>query len=273
MTRILTAADRNQLITEYREGKALKSILQWCPVSLTQFYRVIRNAGLDPRSNQLILPEAEIIAAYLAGESEMALAQKYGVSRRAISRRLLANGITRRTISEANQQRMAELTEAERKALTQKANRARRGTPMRPESHQRRAITDQKSMCYATADERQMAHWLESAGLLVTPQLAVGAYNIDVAIHAPAIAVELRSRNEFPSNHWKRSEYLFNHGWAICYAFVSARDYPLTKAAADNIVTWAEELRSHPSSVRQHRVIRGDGKTHTSLSRKFEHRA
>jgi hypothetical protein len=79
-------------------------------------------------ANRMDLPTGEIVTRYISGESELALARAYSVTRAVIARRLREAGITRRSGSEASRLRMARMTPEERKDLARAANEAARGS-------------------------------------------------------------------------------------------------------------------------------------------------
>lgn len=269
MTRILTPCDRDYLTQAYREGATIQDLRQRFPISQTQFYRILREAHVVVRGSRKEVDAAALVSRYRAGESELALGLAFDVSRTLVRKRLSEAGVVPRGRSEANLQRMGQLTPQGRKDLTASANNAMRGRKATPGEQTQHAATYQDSLGYSTPDEMALMEWLEARGATCTAQLAVGAYNVDVAVHAPSIAVELRSRNAYPSNHRERSEYLFDQGWAICYVFASKRDFPLTEGAADYIAAWAQELSRDPSVRGQYRVIRGNGKPLASMERQF----
>ncbi len=269
MTRILTPHDRNDLIQAYRDGATSQDVRKRFPISVTQFYRILKEAGIAVRGSRRDIDAGALLARYKAGESELALARVFGVSRTAVRKRLIEGGVQPRNRSKANIQRMRDLTVQGRKDLTSAANQATRGSKATTERQALHATTYQNTLGYNTVDEMTLMEWLEARGATCTAQLAIGPYNVDIAIHEPPIAVELRSRGEYPPNHRERREYLFDQGWSICYVFAMKRDSPLTEGAADYITAWAQELSRQPPSRGQYRVIGGKGKALPFLERQF----
>lgn len=269
MTRILTPHDRNDLIQAYREGATSQDLRKRFPISVTQFYRILKEAGIAVRGSRRDIDASALLSRYKAGESELALAHVFGVSRTAVRKRLIEGGFEPRNRSKANSQRMRNLTAQGRKDLTSAANQTMRGSTPTPEQQAKHAATFQASLGYDTVDEMTLMEWLEARGATCKPQLAIGPYNVDIAIHEPPIAVELRSRAAYPPNHRERREYLFDQGWSICYVFAMKRDFPLTEGAADYITAWAQELSRQPPIRGQYRVIGGKGKALPFLERQF----
>jgi hypothetical protein len=86
---------------------------------------IVIDRGGRAAPNRLILPEEEIISAYLKGESELALAKRFVVSRQAIMNLLTRASVERRGGSESMRLRMARATSDERRALVAKARETR----------------------------------------------------------------------------------------------------------------------------------------------------
>lgn len=269
MTRILTPRDRDNLIEAYREGTSAQDLRKRFPISVTQFYRILKEAGVAVHGPRREIDAIALVSRYRAGESELALAHAFGVSRSLVRKRLIEAGVDPRDRSKANCQRMANLTVQGRKDLTSAANQAMRGRKATPEQQALHAVTFQNTLGYSTSDEMILMEWLEARGATCTAQFAIGPYNIDIAIHEPPIAVELRSRGAYPVNHRQRSKYIFDQGWSICYVFATKRDFHLTEGAADYITAWAQELSRQPAARGQYRVIGGKGKPLPFLERQF----
>jgi hypothetical protein len=95
----------------------------------------LTNTGLvcetdEPRDRKT-LPDSQICARYIAGESEIALAREYNVDRRTIRKRLLENGVEPRGRSAAMFMRMKRASPEERQRIALAANVALRGTKYR----------------------------------------------------------------------------------------------------------------------------------------------
>ena len=214
----------------------------------------------------------ELIQRYIDGESEQSLALAYGISRPTIRRRLIARGITPRNRSQSMSIRMSRTNVAQRLQMTTNAHKARRAMGSSVEELHAKALSRQRSLSKAAPLENDLLLLLEERGLACTPQLAVGAYNLDIGIHAPPIAVEIqwssRPFSSRPNYHRKRTEYLLNQGWHVCYVLVN-RMHPLRDAAADDIISWAKELGGSKPPRGQYRVIRGDGQFVAALSGQF----
>lgn len=222
-------------------------------------YAIARERGGATRRKALGLPDAEIAARYIAGESENALSKAYGVSRNAIRTRLESSGVTIRTMSEAAKLRYVGMTAEERGALMEKAQEATRGRKQTREHRSKIALTRQERGFGISETERVLTGWLRDRGLDVIPQRAIGPYNVDLAIHPVAVEILGGGWHASKPGHAKRARYILNRDWCIIYIWVNATRSPLLESVTDYIVAAVQELRRSPSPVRQYRMIRGDG--------------
>jgi len=281
----------DDFIRLYESGQSFQKIASQFPVSWATVRRRLIAAGVSIRNgkdaprkltvtpafmdgvrrgsakNRIQIPGIDgLIQRYTDGESEQALAREAGVSRHTFRARLLERGIEPRGASEANALRMQSMTKQERSKLAKAAHDALRGKK-RPESelHQR-AIARQETLQYQSPAERVFIAMLERAGVVgLTPQKAVGRYNVDIAVEEPRIAVEIeghrretRLRN-IPSGYNKRTKYLLNRGWHVLIIRVDGVRHFLTDGARDYLIALIDELRSDKSGGCQYRVISGNG--------------
>lgn len=201
----------------------------------------------------------DLVRRYLAGESEQAIARFFSCGRGAIRRRLLKAGISTRSYSAAQRVSNARLTPAERRLRADAAHTALRGARRSDIEMAKRAIWKQTSQRYVGKGERVLAQWLHDRGVECVPQLAMGRYNIDLAILP--VAVELLYYTGNPLTRPIDSDkikYLTDLGIHVLYVWINRRDV-LTPEAADYIVAFCQEMRLSPSRYGQYRVIRGSG--------------
>ncbi len=207
-----------------------------------------------------------LVGRYLAGESEQAIANSIGCGRGTIRRRLLKAGIIPRGPSEAQLIRHLNTTPEMRRKMTEAAHDAVRGKKRSESEMIKRAIVKQKSQRYIGKGERILAEWLRNRGLDPVMQLAVGRYNIDIAILP--IAVELLYSPGNPhtrATDRKKIKYLRNQCIHVLYVWINRRDV-LTEEAADYIVSFRKEMELTPTKLGQYRVIRGSGELFTTES-------
>lgn len=211
------------------------------------------------------LPDIDkFVQMYIDGMSEQALAQLAGVSRMTMRHNLLTAAIIPRNRSQAMYVRMQHTSEAERANLTSAAHSAVRGKQRDITELIQRALTRQQTLQYATPIEFAFGDMLIQHGLRVIYQRAIERYNIDIAIETPPIAIEIEFNRTLPfvsrpANHHRRSEYLLDLGWNLCYILI-CKSWPLTVGAADYIVAWTQQLCTNDTIRGQYSVIRGNGK-------------
>jgi very-short-patch-repair endonuclease len=206
----------------------------------------------------------DLLSRYVAGESENKLAREVGIDRGAFRRRMLAAGITPRNQSEAETLKWAGMIGPERAAQVAAAQIARRGQRDTIATKETRAKSNERTLIRATPVELALVDRLRHNGLHITPQKAIGVYNIDVALESPRIAVEIFGGNFHASGSHaaafhERVKYLLNCGWSVVIVWVDARRYPLSIACDDYIIALAQSLGGNPPTRGQYRVILGNG--------------
>ena len=209
------------------------------------------------------LPEAEICARYLSGESEKALANAYGIVRSTVRLCITNAGITPRNRSESMYLRMSQTSPEDRRALAASAHEAVRGRIRPVEELEKSAITRQDRKRHTSPQEFVLRDLLAKRGIETIHQQAIGPYNADLG--AFPVAVEIFGGNWHASGthkirHPKRTRYLFDRGWNVIVVSITRNRIDLSESATDEVVAFIERSRSDPSFRRQYRVIRGDGK-------------
>lgn len=183
---------------------------------------------------------------YLAGESLDSIADDIGVNRQTLTRALERYGIEIRTAQWGWNQR-------------------RRGQKAGATELHRKAQWKQRTLIKEGAGERLLGSWLVEMGFPYTPQLAVGPYNLDLAVGNIAVEVHMASRQPSSSpGTRKRIEYLLNHDWSVIYIWISHSHF-LTEAAAYEVVALDYRLSRLPSGGREYRVVRGDGEFFSTI--------
>lgn len=251
-------------IKRYLAGEAQEEILAATGISATTLHRVRVRRGIPPRRN-IPLDAATFAEAYMGGESEYAIAKRFGVSRTVIRDRLKDAGVTIRGSSAAGLMRVSRTPADQLRRQVEAAHRA-----------PRRRITEEELFTRARArehvgrlgspGEQLLAHLLEERGFAPIPQKAIGKYNVDMSFDS--IAVEVLGGNWHAANrtHATRSPYILNEGWHLIFVWNFQPHSPITAGAADYIATFYEEARWQPSLPSQYRVISGHGKLLTARS-------
>lgn len=246
--------------SEKRLKDALKERGLWRDPATTRRLAVAH--ALATRLAQSGISQDEIAVRYIAGESEKALADAFGVSRSVIARRLRCAGVPRRDPTQANRLMMTARTPEENRRNVAAANAACRGRIHSVEEKMLRAQQRQERRTHTSPDELALAAMLQERGVDVIHQQAVGIYNIDIGAYPVAVEVyggHWHSSADHASRAPERFHYLLDSGWAVVIVWVDNRRYPLSVAAADYIAAFVQETRRNPALRGQYRVIRGDG--------------
>lgn len=272
MTRIVKPGDANNLIQRYLNGEGAGAAGKAIGIAQSQALRILHAYKIPIRSRRLRVPDSAI-GRYINGESEVSLAIAFNVSRGVIRRQLIEANISPRNHSEGMYVRMKRTPPDERLRLATAAHTAIRGKMRSDKERARRAITSQSTLRYVTPTETIVMDWLKVRDVTCTPQLAIGGYNVDIAIHMPSVALEIQCSGggsaSRPHNHIKRTKYLLHSGWHVLYVLIST-SHPLLEALADNLVAWMETLGRNKPYIGEYQVVRGDGEFVSSLSADFQ---
>lgn len=275
------AANLENAITAYLGGLNVVKAVTGTGVSPVRLSRELKARGLmrSHATNTLLraagrramkdLPMDVIVARYLAGESEKALADAYGTFPIVIKDRLERAGVPRRGRSEAMFVRMARTSPEERSRLSAAAHDAVRGrVQSQDEIHKRmtgRAITNARAGWIIGSGEAVVGDRLRALGLAPVPQFPVDTYNIDLALHPVAVEVTVNTRNPMGNNTelFPRAVHLGKRGWHVAYIWITKRHF-LTDAATDQIVALYQSAKRDPTAPRRYWVVRGSGEIATS---------
>ena len=268
MTRKIELPNIDNLIKRYQTGESPQKLIGEFGISQTLFYRLLKRYGIIPCQLRIKTPP-DLVPRYLQGESELALAQSIGLGRTAIRKRLLEAGITPRNQSQAMFLRQSRMTPTERKALANSAHAAVRGKP-RPVHILEAQAKRREALCLGQAwVERDFLRLLKGRGLqALTPQKAIGKYNIDIALEKSRVAIEINGGGWHASGrHIQRAReripYLLDKGWHVVIIWVDGRRYPLGVGAGDYILSFVEKVRLNEPLRSEYHVIRGNGQLMT----------
>lgn len=257
---------RDHAVRLYVSGQTVHQAAAEAGIGATTLSRELHARGIEARSRRTVLPEAELVQRYRAGESELALATAYGVDRNTLRKRLTEHGVEIRGRSAAGYQRYVGSTESERRALTEAAHTAVRGSTVPEAALARRALAVQQRAdeCpdeFDSVHEMRLCAWLDDRRASYVRQQAVGPYNVDVAMAPVAVEVLGGEWHLFGNKaeiNRRRTPYLFDQGWHVVFVW-STTNYPISTAAAEQVIALVDQLRRDPSPIRQYRVVRGDG--------------
>lgn len=277
MPNVIFIPNLDDFISRYLSGESAEELSREIGVSRATLIRRMKTAGTEIRGTRdaqimwkkcrktIVLNLPDFTNRYELGETLQSLCLVYNVERRAAERYLIEQGVTPRNVSEAAAVRWRNMDNDGRRALIEPANNAKRGKPAGIISLERRAITMQRTLQLASRADLLFAWWLVMRGISVTPQRAVGRYNIDIAIQEPRVAVEIGGdwhvTNFFKSKQTdpiKRRNYLFDEGWRLIEVRIDS-GRRLRETAADRVVSLLEEARQGEPSWGQYCVIWGNG--------------
>ena len=176
----LDPANIDLAIDLYLAGKPSKEIQAATGVGATVLHRYRKARGIPLLQRSHLDPDT-VVAAYLSGASEYAIARENGVSRGPIARILNERGIERRGWSEAGLTRNARMTGEQRSAQTRNANKVARQRRIPEIDKHRRAIRAELTGAPQSQGERALAQYLSERGYAPTHQRARGRCNVDLA--------------------------------------------------------------------------------------------
>jgi very-short-patch-repair endonuclease len=164
---------------------------------------------------------------YQNGYSVLFMADKLGVSRIVVNRRLKELNLPRRGSSEANKLRMQRMTAEERLALSSAAHKAVRGRAKDRHFLIKRALGVQR-VARQNSQEKAVQDTLREAGVPTVPALAVFKYNVDLGCPDAMIAIEVHcdwhtsARKASADAH--KLQHLTTSGWFVVYVHPKSFD-------------------------------------------------
>ena len=250
-----------------RNGESAASIAEDFGVDRGTIIARARELGIARERGRRDIPNLRaLIALYKKGKSLNALADESGVSRPALLRRFREDGIAIRGRSEAEELKWATL-KTNREAVERQCGAAwdaSAGRVVGDATKRRQARTRAKTLQYVGRYERRIRRALAQLGVLAVAQRPVGAYNLDLALDKPSVAVEVQhsrsiSNNGNTSLRAKRIEYLFGRGYALMVVWVKPGDSFSAMRVAKQVLAFSDLVRRDGAARRQYGVVRGDG--------------
>src|SRR5579859_2790695 len=182
-----SASDLENAISAYESGENLKAVARRFHIGHRLRRALIERGTLRPRLPSL--PVSEIVARYVAGESENALANVYCTTRAVVRSHLRSAGITLRGQTEANRLSSAARTPEQHRRYVEAAHIAARAHVQSFDEKAKRAKTRQERGLGVSPAELLLAEWLKQRGIEMTPQLAIGPYNVDLGTYPVAVEI------------------------------------------------------------------------------------
>jgi len=194
--------------------------------------KLTKATGLPPKRALLKLLRQE--------QTIKGTAQRLQVNRNAIYQALSYYGLERQPYSHSKQMRGWYRQHPDRKpAILKPAHDAVRGVKF-DHAHQVKLAIGRQTTCKIWPNEQRVIDLVHQHGLTCVPQMAVDIYNIDVALPALKIALEVNG------GHWHtapkkaqedrvKREYLESLGWHVVY--FSGKPHQIQQAAQHFIET------------------------------------
>lgn len=269
MTAKIGDNQRDNIIRLHSSNVPINEIARQLGISHTPVTRILNQAGHDTSFKLIQVPVDKILPLHNSGIGVKGIGDRLGVSPSVISRILKDNGIKPRNRNEQQQARMDNTSLEDRKNLTSKANIAMRGRANTFEESCKMAKTHELRQSRKISKyETVICRALKERGFNLSPQTAIGKYNVDFTIGS--VCVEILGGNW----HWygehlarfdERTRYILNAGYHIVFVCINA-SYPFTSAITDYIVSFFEFSGNNPSIDREYRVIWGTCKNATITS-------
>jgi hypothetical protein len=263
VSRELSDAEIDHFVELHLAGKTPDQIAAITGRNHKPIRRVLKARGVLTDHRVRVLPIDELVRLFNGGASVNKLAERYGVSRNVIDRRLRGLGIEPRSRSEAERVKWAQMTERQRERQVRKAHTAARGRVVDETTLTAKAQSLEAKGVFGSDEERRLHDMLLTRGIETIPQMAVGPYNCDLG--APPVAVEVFGGGW----HWtgrhlrrlgKRVDYLFNAAFHVL-VIQTTQSFPLTDAMGDYVAAYIQQARVNPTVWREYRVVRRDGET------------
>jgi very-short-patch-repair endonuclease len=162
---------------------------------------------------------------YESGMSAYEVADHFGVSEGVIRKRLRLWGEHIRDYGESTTVRLDRTTEAERIEHGRLISEALKGKAHSYEHRCALAKAREVNITHVGRGEKKIGEILSGHGFNITPQKAVGKYNVDIAINEHRIAVEVFTGLSWLTSSKKgyaeKFKYLVNSGWKpiiVCFS-------------------------------------------------------
>jgi len=281
MTTKIVIPNLDNLVSLYQSGKSVNELSRQWGISHQTVTRNLKRLGVySDRTgfNRKSIPGmGTLVNRYATGESVNILAKETGVGRYAMTSALERAGVALRDQSAAESAKWQRMTAGQRIRQVKAAHAATLGIiPSFAAGCAQARSREITGKC--APHERLLARWLADLGVAFTPQKAVGPYNIDIALDACPVAVEIfgggwHAYGRHATRHMERVVYLLNNGWHVLIVWTDNKSYPLAIDAANHVVAQLERLSKNPTLPREYGVILGNGDFATSTRSKFNDRA
>jgi hypothetical protein len=260
--------DIDDLIARYEAGASPNELGREFGVSSRTIQRILRAAGVplrdkraagelrrgkpNPRRLRSDIDRDAVVRQYEAGASLTELALSWNCSPRTVAYILKARGVEPRDAHTARRLQISRAKSAEEQLGAETASMAADQRISEPAPERAPAETPILPI------EINLRRMLESRGHAPASRVQEGPYTIDLAVGR--VGVELLSGWWHASKrNAGRTRYLLDRGWHLVFVWVSPRRQPLTEAAVDYILGFADEIEHADNPSGQYRLIWGTG--------------
>lgn len=252
--------DFNRAVEMYESGMFPGQIAVEFGCSKALIYKVFKQHKYIMRDRRIPLNESEVVKLYGAGTSENQLAKQFNVSRNVIRRVLTENNAHIRNQSESESVKWANMTNEQRINQVKRAHDTVRNLPKSffADMAVKQAKTKEATLSKVGALEAEFIEALGHEFEVVTPQKAVGPYNIDIAIGNTAIEVHINTSHPHSHPYYtKRIVKLLKAGYNVIYIKIGSQAF--VHRAAKQICALINATQWDKSNIRQYWMIRGTG--------------
>lgn len=212
---------------------------------------------------------SNMIELYESGIGLTELGGKFHCAKSVIKTRLKHNGIHIRTRSEATQMiwKTRWNTPLEKEKMLSGAWNASRGRIDTIDTKIMRANTREQNLIGCGGFEEDVANLFENIGFEVVRQKAVHIYNIDIAIPAHRIAVEVFGGNWHSLHNAKERqhvEYLLDNNWFVFIIRISKGVFD-KRGITDQFRSLLDRFGGYEALSGKYGVVRGNGKPSAKL--------
>ena len=278
MSRKITNIDLDDLRKRYFSYQRFSQMANELGVSINSIIRRIKKMGLPTGTIGERIPKEEMVTLYKSGMSQKALARRYNCEKIVIQTLLKKFGVEIRDNATANRLMMSKRTREENIKNTLAAHMAVKGKPKTEEFLRKKALGIERVGGFRSRGEEILAKKLIEKGLEITPQKAIGCYNIDIAIPEFCIAVEVfggqwHSIGSHAARFRKRFDFLINSGWLPIIVWDKRSTKEDFVGAAEYIFSIVEKMRRGEPLICQEHVIGGNGAPCACGKSNIEYRA
>ncbi len=198
------------------------------------------------------------VSLYISGKSAYEIQATTGVQRNSLRAELIRRGIEPRGRSSAGKLRASKMTDEQRAAQCAAAHLAATGRKKTWAEQAKRAASRESNPPAMSIHESTFANMLTDKGIPWRREVAVDIYNVDFTIGSVAVEILGGEWHAYKGErHPRRIKEILNAGWSLIYLW-STTNHPITAAAAEYCIAYAQQVSRNPSLIGEYRVIRGD---------------